>query len=111
MLALFLASVGAAKATGAWTFLIKVFMNSWKRSLFGGAIEAEIGAEAEAGARLKAGASKPGTGDLIASFPCQTGGIVTREWSRAGTKRRAKTKKEELLRLPNGLAEVLRESF
>ena len=102
---LFLASAGAIGAAGAWTFLIKVFINLWKRSLFGGIIE--VGADV--GFRVRA--LGLGVEGFIAGFLCQTGGIMMVKWSKARTKRRVKTKEEELPCLPNSLTKLLDKSF
>ena len=75
-----LASAGAVGAAGAWSLSIKVLMNSWKRSLFGGATGAGAGTGPGAisgpGAGLRAGR-------LVAGLPRQTGGIVTVEGAEA----------------------------
>ena len=105
LLVLFFASTEAVGAAGAWTLLIKVLMNSWKRLLFGRATRARV----SAGPR--AGASGLGARSLMAGFLRWTKAIVTRERSGARTKRRAKIKREEFSRLSNGLTEPLDESF
>ncbi len=58
---------GAARAIKAWTFFIKVCMNSSKKLLFSTATQAEV--RAVAGLKLQAGY-------LMVGFSWQTKGIV-----------------------------------
>ncbi len=66
--------------------------------------EPRTGASSGPGVKLEAGC-------LMVGYFRQVGDIVTVERSGAGTKPRAKTKEKELFCLPNGLAELLDESF
>ncbi len=76
-------------------------MNSWKKSLFGG----------RAGVGSGPGDTGPwagqGAGCLRAGLSQQTGGIVESGERRVETKK----KRQDLLCLPHGLAELLGESF
>lgn len=65
---MFLVSTRAVGAAKAWTLLIKVFLNSWKRSLFGATIRG-AGAGVGGGNRPGAGASELKTRDPMVSFP------------------------------------------
>ncbi len=75
---------GGVRAAGtlAWTFSIQVYMNSWKRLLFG----AEAGARADVSTGPDAGTSRPRAGRLMTGFPQRAGGIIV------GERRRQKKK-------------------
>ncbi len=75
--ALFLTLAGAVGVARAWTLLIKVFINSWKRLYFSGTIE--MGARAGADIKPRAGVSDSKAGSLMAGFLQQTGGIIVGE--------------------------------
>ena len=76
---LFLASTRAAKAAGAWTFLIKILMNFWKRSLFGRTIETRVRAGLGPGKSLRPGGAEPRLGRFKADLPQYTKGIVKKQ--------------------------------